>query len=66
MNNYGCRRSVHRFTGRNLFEIFILGVVAVLIVMGFLYAVEKSLDNRCNYYNSLPYPTESIKELCEK
>jgi len=39
-------------------------LLAMAMVFLFLFAFDKSFDDRCDYWESLPYPTETMKSLC--
>lgn len=44
-----------------------LTIIAVALVVGFLYAFDKSWENRCDAYSNpelFPNPTSEMRELC--
>ena len=42
----------------------LLTIIVSVMVLGFWYALNKSMDNRCDYYKTLTM-TKTMKEICK-
>lgn len=47
-------------------EFTVISLLALLLVGGLVYGVDKSMDERCRYQMSLDNPTEVTKDVCQE
>lgn len=40
-------------------------ILSAIMVAAFAYGLNKTIDNRCDYYRTLPHMTEPMKQMCD-